>query len=324
MYSGVNDITIFLTIVGVLSNVFAMVALRRKNLGQNSACSYMTAYAMSTVFALTFLSGLDAVYCLLDQNHIRMVVGWMCMLWSFVAKIVVNSRIWFLLTLSVDRLLYVRFPYKASVYCTVFTARVIVLIVDIGLVVTSVHAMWFYQDAPQGCFIDYTDLFVDFWTWSSNIIYFYLPFFLLLGVTTCLSVSLVVTRHPQICSNRPHSRPQRIRFRAVDEFAVTSVVTSLCFILLSAPKQAIDAVNLNFPSLWLYAGLNDQIAVVGKIAETLYVADHTLFGLIYVLCSKAVRREEFVRGRSNGHVHYIAANDVGVFQPEEATVNTAF
>lgn len=225
---------------------------------------------------------------------------------------------WLLLCLSVDRLLHLCFPYRASEFCNAFAARLVVLLILIGLLVTSVHALWLYELDNNGCFIAVEapsplPRFVDTWTWASNVLYFFLPASLLLVVTACLSVSLFLTRRQQIFPNRPRSGRQHVRPTAVDDLALPTAVTCITFLVFSSPKLAIDALDMCFPNLWLHAGLVGEMCEVRLAADTVYVADHALLGATLALFSKAVRRAvgKVFRGRSHGVTAYSAAN-----QPE--------
>ena len=279
-------VTPALVIFGNFTNFLAFIILRRKNMRQHSVCFYMAAYALANILVLNLILGIAWLCFVLEKPYIGAISDWGCRLWTFLSNVIIYCGIWFVVVLTIDRFIYLCYAHKAITYCTVFAAKAITLMVLIGLVVVSIHAMWTFELQPQGCFVSYAqdDLHIKIWPLWSATVYSYLPLTLLLFINVVLSVSLCLKRHRQ-------RRSQSIA--GTDDFAITTLVISSAFFLLTVPATVINVVDIYFPMSWLSLDLIAEIELTKKITEILSSANQTLLGVILLIFSKAFREELF-------------------------------
>nr|KAG5712729.1 hypothetical protein BaRGS_029784 [Batillaria attramentaria] len=279
-------LTPVLIVFGNFSNLLALIVLRRKNLRQQSVCFYMAAYAVANILVLDLILGIQWFCFVLEKTYIAMLTDSLCRLWTFATNVIIYCGIWFVVMMSIDRFIYLCYAHKATSYCTVFAAKAIVVIVMIGLIVVSIHAMWIFELQPQGCFVSYEqqDLHTMIWPWWSATIYSYLPLALLFLINITLSVSLCLKRHRQ-------RRSQQVG--EGDDFAITTLVISSCFWLLTVPATAINVIDIHYPSAWLSIDLIAEIELTKKITEILSHVNQTLLGVILMIFSRAFRQEVF-------------------------------
>ena len=233
---------------------------------------------------LNLILGIAWLCFVLEKPYIGAISDWGCRLWTFLSNVIIYCGIWFVVVLTIDRFIYLCYAHKATTYCTVFAAKAITLMVLIGLVVVSIHAMWTFELQPQGCFVSYAqdDLHIKIWPLWSATIYSYLPLTLLLFLNIVLSVSLCLKRHRQ-------RRSQSVAY--VDDFTITTLVLSSAFFLLTVPATVINVVDIYFPMSWLSLDLIAEIELTKKITEILSSANQTLLGVILFIFSKAFREE---------------------------------
>lgn len=284
-------VTPVLIVFGNFSNLLALIVLRRKNLRPHSVCFYMTAYAVANILVLELIMGITWLCFVLEKTYIGSITDWSCRLWTFISNVIIYCGIWFVVVLTIDRFIYLCQPRKAASYCTVFTAKFIVLTVLVGLLVISIHAMWTFDLQPQGCFVssEQQDLHTLIWPWWSASIYSYLPLAMLFFINIVLSVSLCLKRHRQ-------RRSQQVE--GADDFAITTLVISSSFFLLTVPATIINIIDIHFPSSMLSIDLIAGIELTKKVTEILSSINHTLLGVILMIFSRAFRQEVFSMAHS--------------------------
>ncbi|KAL8589988.1 hypothetical protein ACOMHN_007013 [Nucella lapillus] len=277
-------VTPVLIVFGNLSNLLTFVVLRRKTLGQHSVCFYLAMYALANILVLNLILGIAWLCVVLEKPYIGAMADWGCRLWTFVSNVIIYCGIWFVVVLSIDRVIYLCYTHKATTYCTLFAAKVITLIIMIMLIVVSIHAMWTFELQVQGCFVSShsDDLHIKIWPLWSATIYSYLPLTLLLFLIIVLSVSLCLKQHRQ---RRTESVSNS------DDFTVTTLVVSLSFFLLTVPATVINVVDIYFPMSRLSLDLIAEIELTKKITEILSTVNQTLLGVILLIFSRAFRRE---------------------------------
>jgi hypothetical protein len=280
-------ITPVLVVFGNFSNLLALIVLRRKSLRQHSVCFYMAAYAFANLLVLNLILGIVWLCYVLELPYVAALADWSCRLWTFVSNVIIYCGIWFVVVLTIDRFIYLCYAHKANTYCTVFAAKAITTMVVIGLVVVSIHAMWTFELQPQGCFVssEQEDLHTKIWPLWSATVYSYLPLTLLLFINIVLSVSLCLKRHRERRAQTPSGSG------VTDDFAISTLVISSAFFLLTMPATVVNVVDIYFPSSWLHVDLIAEIELTKRITEILSSTNQTLLGVILLIFSRAFRQE---------------------------------
>lgn len=267
-------------IIGDLSNLLALFVLRRKKLRRYSVCFYMSAYAIANLFILNVMFGISWICFTFNKRYVTNLADWSCKLWSFITNVITFSGIWFVVAMSIDRLLY-----TTSRSSSVFSAKATVTAIMTGLVVVSIHAMWTYELQPQGCYIPFQqeDAHIIIWPWWSATVYTYLPLFLIFILNIVHPVALCITHARG--TNSSHQDP------TADSFVLTVIVVSVSFFLLTVPATVTNILDIHLPSSWINVDLVARLELTKKITELLSSLNYVLFGVQLLLCSGEFRRE---------------------------------
>jgi hypothetical protein len=135
-----------LVLLGVIGNVLALVALHRKQFQQikkhNSICFYFSVLCILDALMLFAECGLEWLSFIGEIPHISSLADPVCKVWMFVAKLIASFTRWMTVTCLVDRFLVMWHPMQARDICTTFLAKVVTIMILVGLVSVNIHAMW--------------------------------------------------------------------------------------------------------------------------------------------------------------------------------------
>ena len=274
-------VTPSLVVLGNLSNVCALLVLRRKVLRQQSVSVYLTAYAIANILLMDVVLG-PAWFCyVLEKPYIGTVTDWGCRLWTFISNVVLYCGIWFIVGLISDRFIHLCYSQKAASYCTVFSAKTITLVILIALVVVSIHAMWTFELQPQGCFVSIgqDDWHVKTWPLWSATFYSYLPLTILFFLNIALVVSVWVKRHKRTTTGN------------TDDFIIPTLILTSTFFLLTTPATAANLVDVYFPMSRLSTDIIAKIELTKSITEIFNIVNQVLLSPILFLFSRTFRRD---------------------------------
>ncbi|KAK6184602.1 hypothetical protein SNE40_007045 [Patella caerulea] len=277
-----------LMVLGIISNLLAIIVLRRKNLRNNSVCFYLAAYGVFNLLTLTVVHGTNWSCYIFETPCIGTLTDWSCGLWTFITHVIIYGGLWVVVAVSIDRFVYLCLPNKSLSLCTVFSAKVIVVFIVVGLVVISVHAMWTYQLQPQGCFIPHhqKDLHTLIWPWISATCYSYLPLALLLTLNICISIAMCLKKHR--CRQMGRENEERVENNYI------TLIVSMLFFVLSMPATIINIIEIHFPLKWISIELVAQIELTNRITNILTIVNLAALGYVLLLFSKGFRDETYL------------------------------
>ncbi|VDI54797.1 Hypothetical predicted protein [Mytilus galloprovincialis] len=184
-------------LVGTFSNVSTLVIFCRGKQTRISVSIYVSAYCIGNLTTLFFLYGMHLLTTVSAFPELSNLNSSVCSILAFIHKMVQYSSVWFVVGMTIDRYIAVCHPSSALTMCTVFMAKVAVGIILIGLVVTSVHAMWVYDINHKTGICDmFTPennlqiVHLKIWNILSAAAYVYLPLIILLILNTLLTCGL--------------------------------------------------------------------------------------------------------------------------------------
>ncbi|ESO95552.1 hypothetical protein LOTGIDRAFT_175157 [Lottia gigantea] len=271
--------------IGVIGNLLAIIILRRGSLRKSSVCFYLAVYGVFNILNLAVVNGTSWLCYILQKPCISTLTDWSCGLWTFIMHLIVYGGIWIVVAMSIDRFVYLCLPSRSLSLCTVFSAKIIVVFILVGLVVISVHTMWTYELQPQGCYIPYhqKDLHTLIWPWISATCFSYLPLALLFIFNVCISISLCLKKDRCNQVTRGNGGQEQHNYIAL--------AVSVLFFSLTMPATIINLIDIHFPIQWLSVELLAQIELTKSITDILTLTN--IAGLLFVLLifSKAFRHE---------------------------------
>lgn len=278
--------------VGTPANILLFSVLRRESFRDVSAYFYIQTFSVVNILSLYLGCGADWISYVSNRPSIEITSDISCRFWMFLLSVITYSVVWIVVGMAVDRYVYIWHSRKANSLCTVFFAKVGVIIIMTGLVVISVNAMWTFElkidmrgTHSVACFIPqrYNDVFSLAWPWVSASFYLMIPLTLVFVLTLLIVIGLCfrrqpsASRHGQFCDNRG---------------SVTAVLlVCLEFFTLAAPMTVMTLFEFNIPSDWRYNSvLVQRVHFLQTIFRYMAAANNVTCSLTVLLCVSVLRR----------------------------------
>ncbi|CAL1545331.1 unnamed protein product [Lymnaea stagnalis] len=134
----------FVLVVGTIGSVLSLLVLCRKSMRSQTTMFYLAVLAVTDIMVL--YTGLVRLW--LEHAHdiyIRHHSDAACKLHTFVVYISLDCSAWILVAVSVDRCLYVTWPHRAKIWCTIRNARITVTAIAAAVGLVNLHFFWTYQ-----------------------------------------------------------------------------------------------------------------------------------------------------------------------------------
>ncbi|XP_069112873.1 cysteinyl leukotriene receptor 2-like [Argopecten irradians] len=232
-----------LILIGSIGNILTLIVLRQKTFKPYSISFYVSSYAIANLLTLYLFLGSEWIAEVADEKTIDNRSDWLCRLWQFIMRVISFSGIWFVVAMVIDRYIVIWHPWKVSSMCTIFMAKFAAVIIIVGLVVVSIHAMWTYE-LMNHCFPlhNENDIHAMIWPWMSASFYSYIPLALLFTFNV-----LIVTG---LCLKRPVKHTHNLGPHQM-VLTHTTLALSTIYFLLVLPPTVMNVINKTFPPSWL-------------------------------------------------------------------------
>lgn len=262
-------------IAGSIGNMtVAAILYRHQVTWQHSICFYMFVYALLNTLILNLVFGFDWLPFVGRMRHIMEVADWMCRVWQFIFGIITYFPAWIIVAMMVDRVIVPSSSLRHM--CTTFVAELVTVLIFIGLVVISIHAMWMYELMNGDCYIpEPPDFMSTVWPWIAATFYSYIPFVVLITLNILLCLRW---RHVVSYSVKQH------------QFTRATLLVSVSYILCSVPILLVNFIDRAQPS-WLHAWHNFvRFLVVQEVCQLLVCLHHAITFIIYFSTISLFRR----------------------------------
>lgn len=232
-----------LIVLGTVGNCLTIFVMRRKNLCQCSISFYITAFACCSLVMLYLFLGTEWISKIFNQKSVDEKADWLCPVWQFISRVISYSGIWFVVAMMIDRYIVIWHPKQFSTLCTLFMAKFVAIIIFVGLVVISIHAMWTFELMDNGCYTYHpeNDVHSVIWTWVAASFYSYIPLALIFIFNVLIFTG--------ICLKRPFKSHQTQDHHSL-LFTYTTLATSMFYFLLVMPATIINIVEHTYPPSW--------------------------------------------------------------------------
>lgn len=284
-----------LVVVGMLGNLLTVKVLRGKLFCHQSVKLYISAYAIMCMLILFIDLGCEWLFNIIERPSIKCLTDWGCRLWQFVFNVVIYSVQWLIVAVAVDRYTAIWHPTSSKRMCTYLFSKFAVVVIAIGLVVVSIHALWTYELVDYSnigimkmdCIVGGQDLHSRIWIWVSTSMYKYIPLLLLLVFNTLILVGLFIKRDTLFC---PEVRTQKLHKLTNAGVALTTV-----FFLNTAPVTILEIVGYQlFEKFHSDRGLHIHYSFIYEVCTQLaYIHLATSF-LLCMIFSKLFRKQFYI------------------------------
>lgn len=281
-----------LVIVGTIGNILILLTVRQRNMSNWSICYYLAAYAVVNIIILVPMSGWEWLCSVTGMKYVTMVSDWTCKLWQFVMGVTIYSGIWFMFAMVVDQYIVIWLPHKAQSMCTIFMAKFATVIIIIGLIVVSIHAIWTYELFPNGCFVSTApnDILTSVWPWVSLSCYCIIPLILII-------IFIVVVIYGSFKKNT--WKKSSSNYQVPIDITFMTVALSIFFVLFVTPATVLNIIQRNLPNAWLHdPEVYKVIEVALVIGDLLTFLNPTFAFFICLSFSSTFRSELQERIRS--------------------------
>lgn len=274
-----------LVLLGTAGNILILVTTRQRNLSHWSVCFYLGAYAFSNILILVPMLGLEWVCKLAKINYITNLADWTCKLWQFLMHVIIYSGVWLIVAMLIDQFILIWLPLKAMSMCTVFMAKFATIMIIVGLIVISIHAIWTYALFPSGCYIHHeaNDILTTVWPWVSLAFYCILPLFLILLLVIILFVGVF---------NKNEWKKSSSNYQVPTDVTFMTIALAIFYVVFATPATVIHVIHKNIPNAWLHdADFMNRFLIAQEVSEFMVHLNPVLALFFCILFSSTVRNE---------------------------------
>jgi len=252
-----------LVVIGALGNCLILLTLVQRQFCNWSVSFYLGAYAVGNLIILVPMVGVEWLCRVTDTPYITRLSDWTCKVWQFLMGVTIYSGIWFVFAMLVDQYIAIWIPYRAPSMCTMFMAKFAVIIIEVGLSVVSIHAIWTYELFKNGCYILHTpnDVLTIVWPWVSLSVYCIIPLVLIFLFT----IKIIHGMCKKSTWKKSSSNCQ-----VPTDITLMIIALSAAFVIFITPATAISIVRINMPNSWVhdavfYHNLVNVVVVIGDL-----------------------------------------------------------
>lgn len=153
----INNISNYLHLViftfGLFGNVLTVFVLRTKRFQQTSTGIYLTVLAIIDLFYLICsLLILIINFIWIFPNKLKDLSSVACVLISYFQYTLTYISVWLLVSVSVDRAVWVSLPFRAKYICTIRNAWIVIISIIIFFCFINFHFFWTMNYTHTGIF----------------------------------------------------------------------------------------------------------------------------------------------------------------------------
>lgn len=289
---------ILLTLGSIGNLITFIVLMQRKNRGSSTAM-YLTALALSDILILW--TGLFREWIrYLNGKDIRTYGEFGCRLHIFLTYLAFQCSSWFLVTVTVERLIAVLLPHKIKNICNHRNAGIVILVIVILFMFLNGH--WFYGFTVVQAYQDHNSTykascrerhdhtyvaFRRIWNWIDLCIVSLVPLVLLSLANITIIIRLLMRKRKSKTQIVPSALKLHSRKKTVSQLTVTLIIVNIAFLVCSTPLS-LDIILIDkLPDFRTekhdYAVYMLRAAIVGLLA---YLNSSINFILYFVSGSK--------------------------------------
>ena len=269
--------------VGIIGNLLSFIVMMQRQNRRVSCCLYMAALAVSDSVAL-FRKGYEWLIYMFGKPYVQIE----CQILAYIGLGSVQYGIFLVLGMTVDRVLAIRFPWKARIYCTTFRAKLTILIRLIAVCLYNLPN--FVTARPMGnpsytCSTYVVPLpYIEVYLWATALLNFFVPLTSLV-VMNIMILSAIRNRMKRLKVNQEDQSPTKGKKENIKRNRQLSIMLCLVgtfFLLLNAP-QCIRLITYHIVNKWespyTYAVFN----LVFHLANKTYYTNNGINFFLYCM-----------------------------------------
>ena len=274
-----------ITVLGVVSNTFTFLVMRRPSLRKTPVAVYMSALSFS-----------DSLVLLLDfiNNWLHFVSGYhitssseiFCQFYNFVFQSAITLSSWLVVAVAIERLIVVWMPLRAKTLCTVRKAVIFVCVMPVVCLLLQSYnfLIWKLNDDREGrCDMNPEYEFFHRYVYSplNNAAYCYVPVLILIVVNAAIVVGL--TR-----ANKARKRLGTEESSEIRRVTVSVVTICVTFVCLTVPLTLFYVIIYSSDQ---FVTQSPSMALGRTLVLIIGLSNYAINFYLYVLTSDNFRRE---------------------------------
>lgn len=313
--------------VGTVGNVLAILVLLRRNMRSSTTMFYLTVLAFADMVVL--YTGLLRYWVKYVFDYdLRAVTTASCRVHLFLVYFSLDTAVWTMVVVTVDRAIFVCWPFRAKTFCTLRNARCVLAALIVVFSFVNIHFLWMIDiivtdTGETDCEVRIALTDRQYWyakvfhPWLDFCIFSFLPFSVML-VCNCLIIRQMAVSRRRLAAHakrqaeraanaeistashsRRISRKSRRLPRYCSSVTVTLLTVNMVFLLTTSPI----VVYLLGHDKWYDHGSAHARAVLGliwAIVNMLQYLNNAIHFFLYCLTGPKFRRElVLLFGRKN-------------------------
>ena len=262
-------------LVGVMANSVIVVVMRDVSFNKLPLSVYFTALAISDTVVLCFTAGFSFLQQATGKSFMHNTV--LCSTCGFVINFAGGTSSWFIVCIAFERLLVVKFPFKAKRFTSKTKAVITLTIITIMLILVNSHWIFMIDYTTTTC--QYLPVFKDFRK-TATLIYAVGMNILPLSVT-CVCYFLLVVMVIRKRQVAPHSGGV-----VKEKLTITALYICLAFMVLTSPFAIY--IMLSGKKGWLW-NPTEASMIFETLALFLQKFNYSVNFFIYVATSSQFR-----------------------------------
>ncbi|OWF36705.1 hypothetical protein KP79_PYT02983 [Mizuhopecten yessoensis] len=265
-------------VTGTIGNVLTMAVYYRKPQRSFSIGLYLFVYSIENTLILFLVYGSSWIAQVTPYPEAENLSDWGCRVAQYTYRMVMHCGIWILVSMTLDRYIYVCHPHRATDFCKVFTSKAALILIVIGVTVVSIHAMWTYELRDGHCLPLLQSLHYVIWNWFSASCLSFVPLLLLFVLDMLLVVGL--------CTRR--SGTDNIG----TDLTNTVLGLSLIYLILALPATIVNIIYYIMPgSSFANADFIQGLKHATSVSNFMSCGNQTVIFIVCVTFSSSFRLE---------------------------------
>ena len=219
---------------GFIGNLLSFLVMTQRRNRRRSTSLYMAALAVTDTVVLCMLSWFWASTVLITDPWITSAhCKWLGLALYFSSEF----GVFIIMFMTVDRCIAVRFPLKASSFCTVARTKKVLLFGGFAYLLYNIPMLWEidYNKGICTAFIS-PSILSKVYSWSYVVVNAFIPFMTLL-VCNSLIISAIHARRDQLSSISKEVQGQGKEDRAAErQLTVMLLLVTFAFLILTMPQ----------------------------------------------------------------------------------------
>ena len=269
-------------IIGFFNNILTFCVMRRPRLKMLSVSVYFSALALSDNFVIIidFVFNVLRYYGIYFRNHSTVI----CRHYHLWLRVFFTYSSWLVVCIAVERVLVVKYPFRAKSLCNTRNALITVVSVFLLIFGTSwyVYPTWVVNEEGI-CSLNPSYLTFSMYVspWLMSVLYSYLPFLILIATHAILLFSITVAD-----KNREKMTKNTEGYKMADKLTKTAISICVTYLFLTTPVSVYYTIT--FAN---YTNKSPGFKLAGAITDTLGMVNYSVNMFLYIVTSRLFRQE---------------------------------